>query len=115
MVSSSLRGPSWRPQVGHPHWAESSPPGAERHRYDAAAVVRKKGKRASKRGWASTHSFEPPTSSFLGAPTRPSDHRGLIRSSRYGPSPMRLIVARCEVTYSGRINAVLPEALRLLM
>jgi RecB family endonuclease NucS len=28
---------------------------------------------------------------------------------------MRLIVARCEVTYSGRINAVLPEALRLLM
>jgi len=28
---------------------------------------------------------------------------------------MRLIVARCEVTYSGRIDAVLPEALRLLM
>jgi RecB family endonuclease NucS len=28
---------------------------------------------------------------------------------------MRLIVANCEVTYSGRINAVLPEALRLLM
>ena len=28
---------------------------------------------------------------------------------------MRLIVARCEVTYSGRINAILPEALRLLM
>src|SRR3954468_1348750 len=28
---------------------------------------------------------------------------------------MRLIVARCEVTYSGRLNAVLPEALRLLM
>src|SRR5919205_68420 len=28
---------------------------------------------------------------------------------------MRLIVARCEVTYSGRLTAVLPEALRLLM
>jgi RecB family endonuclease NucS len=28
---------------------------------------------------------------------------------------MRLIVARCEVRYSGRLNAVLPQALRLLM
>jgi RecB family endonuclease NucS len=28
---------------------------------------------------------------------------------------MRLIVAQCEVRYSGRLNAVLPEALRLLM
>ena len=28
---------------------------------------------------------------------------------------MRLIVARCEVQYSGRLSAVLPEALRLLM
>jgi len=28
---------------------------------------------------------------------------------------MRLIVARCEVTYSGRLNAVLPEAVRLLI
>ena len=28
---------------------------------------------------------------------------------------MRLIVARCEVTYSGRLSTVLPEALRLLM
>ncbi len=28
---------------------------------------------------------------------------------------MRLIVARCEVTYSGRLNALLPEAVRLLM
>ena len=28
---------------------------------------------------------------------------------------MRLIVARCEVVYSGRLNAVLPEATRLLM
>ena len=26
---------------------------------------------------------------------------------------MRLIVARCEVTYTGRLTAVLPEALRL--
>src|SRR3712207_9511783 len=28
---------------------------------------------------------------------------------------MRLIVARCEVTYTGRLTARLPEALRLLM
>jgi len=28
---------------------------------------------------------------------------------------MRLIVARCEVTYTGRLSARLPEALRLLM
>jgi RecB family endonuclease NucS len=28
---------------------------------------------------------------------------------------MRLIVARCEVRYSGRLNAVLPEALRLII
>jgi RecB family endonuclease NucS len=28
---------------------------------------------------------------------------------------VRLLVARCEVTYSGRLNAVLPEAVRLLI
>jgi endonuclease len=28
---------------------------------------------------------------------------------------MRLIVAPCEVTYSGRLNAFLPESTRLLM
>ncbi|HET7566826.1 MAG TPA: endonuclease NucS [Gaiellaceae bacterium] len=28
---------------------------------------------------------------------------------------MRLLVARCEVRYSGRVNAVLPEAVRLLI
>ena len=28
---------------------------------------------------------------------------------------MRLIVARCEVRYSGRVSAVLPMAVRLLM
>jgi endonuclease len=28
---------------------------------------------------------------------------------------MRLLVARCEVRYSGRLSAVLPEALRLVM
>src|SRR5437764_110623 len=28
---------------------------------------------------------------------------------------MRLIVGRCEVRYSGRLTALLPEALRLLM
>ena len=28
---------------------------------------------------------------------------------------MRLLVARCEVTYTGRLNAFLPESVRLLM
>jgi RecB family endonuclease NucS len=28
---------------------------------------------------------------------------------------MRLVVARCKVTYTGRLNAYLPEATRLLM
>src|ERR671913_2623562 len=28
---------------------------------------------------------------------------------------MRLLVARCEVSYTGRLDAVLPEAVRLLM
>ncbi len=28
---------------------------------------------------------------------------------------MRLIVARCEVRYSGRLHALLPEAVRLIM
>ncbi len=28
---------------------------------------------------------------------------------------MRVIVARCEVVYSGRLNALLPEATRLLL
>jgi endonuclease len=45
-------------------------------------------------------------------------------ASRTAPPPsaaaaslprVRLIVARCEVRYSGRLSAVLPEALRLLM
>jgi RecB family endonuclease NucS len=33
----------------------------------------------------------------------------------YPETPMRLIVARCQVRYSGRLNALLPEALRLIM
>ena len=37
-----------------------------------------------------------------------------VHGEGYGAA-MRLIVARCEVVYSGRLNAVLPEAVRLLM
>src|SRR5436190_14856982 len=33
---------------------------------------------------------------------------------QYGP-PVRLIVARCEVRYTGRLNASLPESTRLLL
>lgn len=31
------------------------------------------------------------------------------------PGPMRLVVARCEVTYTGRLSAYLPPSTRLLM
>jgi RecB family endonuclease NucS len=38
-----------------------------------------------------------------------------VRRGRYGPGAVRLIVARCEVRYTGRLNAVLPESTRLLI
>src|SRR5829696_2685743 len=38
-----------------------------------------------------------------------------VRSGHYRPASMRLIVARCEVTYTGRLSAYLPESTRLLM
>jgi RecB family endonuclease NucS len=46
---------------------------------------------------------------------RSKPRRGAIGHVSYGPALMRLIVARCEVRYSGRLTAVLPEALRLIM
>src|SRR5437870_703935 len=42
----------------------------------------------------------------------PSGH---VRNGQYGPRAMRLLVARCEVLYTGRLTARLPEAVRLLM
>jgi endonuclease len=48
-------------------------------------------------------------------PRPPSTPRtGHVRKSRYG-RPVRLIVARCEVTYTGRLSAFLPESTRLLI
>jgi endonuclease len=47
-------------------------------------------------------------------PPPPSRLVRLVRLSSYLP-PMRLIVARCEVRYTGRLEALLPEALRLVM
>ncbi len=38
-----------------------------------------------------------------------------VRNGQYGSLRMRLIVARCEVVYSGRLHAYLPESTRLLM
>ena len=38
-----------------------------------------------------------------------------VRKGHYGPSAMQLLVARCEVLYTGRLTARLPEAVRLLM
>lgn len=43
-------------------------------------------------------------------PDAPSRPKRTVRSSS-----MRLIVARCEVVYSGRLHAYLPESTRLLM
>ena len=37
-----------------------------------------------------------------------------VRERQYG-RPVRLIVARCEVTYTGRLSAYLPESTRLLL
>src|ERR1019366_6532715 len=48
-----------------------------------------------------------------GAPP-PPPRAGWPGGSRYGRA-MRLIVARCEVSYAGRLSTVLPEAVRLLM
>src|SRR5829696_9094539 len=47
--------------------------------------------------------------------TPPPSGEALLASDA-GPTfpAVRLIVARCEVRYSGRLSAVLPEALRLL-
>src|SRR5438477_13085204 len=41
--------------------------------------------------------------------------RPYVRNGQYGPLTMRLLVARCEVLYTGRLTARLPEAVRLLM
>ena len=40
---------------------------------------------------------------------------GHVRKGQYGPRAMRLLVARCEVVYTGRLTATLPEAVRLLV
>ena len=83
---------------------------------------------------------DPPRRSVLSAPTsgrgltgqrrrrtRTGDERPPCRTDMsWGQSPdmserdsrlraVRLIVARCEVTYTGRLNAFLPESTRLLM
>ena len=44
-----------------------------------------------------------------------SDVVPTVRNGQYGPATMRLVVARCEVLYTGRLTARLPEAVRLLM
>ena len=46
----------------------------------------------------------------------PADgHAPTLSDRRATVAAVRLIVARCEVRYTGRLTAVLPEALRLLM
>src|SRR2546423_15393292 len=41
--------------------------------------------------------------------------RPYVRNGQYGPPTMRLLVARCEVLYTGRLTARLPVAVRLVM
>src|SRR5256885_7798186 len=58
-------------------------------------------------------------SGYLRDPTVTSgNHRllvaALVRKGQYGPWAVRLVVARCEVLYTGRLTARLPEAVRLL-
>jgi RecB family endonuclease NucS len=53
-------------------------------------------------------------------PSRRSDMSGArcripVRNGQYGSATMRLVVARCDVHYTGRLTAVLPEAVRLLI
>jgi RecB family endonuclease NucS len=38
-----------------------------------------------------------------------------VRNGQCGSATMRLVVARCEVHYTGRLTAVLPEAVRLIV
>lgn len=45
----------------------------------------------------------------------PAPFRSTVRIGQYGPRAMRLLVARCEVLYTGRLTATLPEAVRLLV
>ena len=40
---------------------------------------------------------------------------GHVRNGQYCPRAMRLLVARCEVLYTGRLSTALPGATRLLM
>ncbi len=40
---------------------------------------------------------------------------GPVRNGQYGFQAIRLVVARCAVDYTGRLTAVLPEAVRLLV
>src|SRR5207248_2460528 len=42
--------------------------------------------------------------------TRRATVRPTVRTGQYGPPTMRLLVARCEVLYTGRLTARLPEA-----
>lgn len=51
-----------------------------------------------------------------GAPTTLTNRLGVLSETDGTlPRAMRLLVARCEVLYTGRLTARLPEAVRLLM
>src|SRR5437870_1336797 len=56
-----------------------------------------------------------PTRPRARARLRSSAVPGHVRKGQYGATAMRLLVARCEVLYTGRLTARLPEAVRLLM
>jgi hypothetical protein len=58
---------------------------------------------------------EPLHSDVTGSRPLKSLTRRPVRNGQYGPAAMRLVVACCEVVYTGRLAARLPEAVRLLM
>jgi endonuclease len=47
--------------------------------------------------------------------TRRAAPVGPVRSGQYGAPAVRLLVVRCEVVYTGRVGAFLPEATRLIV
>src|SRR3954469_4700204 len=55
------------------------------------------------------------TRSFWSTSSADARRKGPVRNGQYGLPAMRLLVARCQVLYTGRLTARLPEDVRLLM
>jgi len=84
---------------------------------DVAARPPRPGERRPRSGARSAFWSRTSSSPRASSSSSPGSSRRPLPSGRARTvlGSMRLIVARCEVRYSGRLKAVLPEALRLLM